>query len=714
MLKKTHKTRGISLVEVMMSVLLGTILFGIVFSIWYFSYKNWTLDRVRTTMRVDMEIAVERIKEELRLSSTTYLSLLKPSGETEYTAISFPAVTPDVNGFFPLDASDLIEWDRSIIYHAYDNPVSGFKELRKTEFSNNNSVLINQTQRETQLANAVSAGDGSGGPNAVNAVTKTIIERISAFTVDPKAQEFDGYSLSIRRSDNVTFGSIALAPGNHDFSFEVTEKNDDSSGYKLGVDTFSVNPSGCLQEMEVYTPQSSSGDTNSKVGPNVMWSGNNFIEYDSDSIGDYVTFRIYYDTWLDANFNNSARNNTVLTGDDLYIKLPDFDEGSDAVWQAEVEAGSASGDAVKSDFSTDLTGVTIRNLVLGGNIDSDGDTVRIKFDSHSVQALTIVEAYLDERQADEDAVNPPVINTPGTTRTQLYFTDATGGIAPGITIAAGGEVYSNWVIFPIETAKNYFVTFLLGAGSTSYWAGTDPVSINSYLMGPDTMGGNYVSQASWSVPALHDNANLPPDDTCYSTANIYTTASIEVWSDNGSVTTEIYDTKLSSPSYISTVWDSSATGVSVSGRSSSDPLMSGALWTAGSVSGTGRYAQVMADLATTPYWTCMDHSAINVTDAEYKNSSIENCSICGKYLIPGVDEPWLDNIKVTWQPPATIICDMSGYFAQDADYGIIKLLVDGQELMKGIEFNITTLGDVQGDPITSALTAEVEPRNTGK
>ena len=704
-----------TLIELMVSVLLGAILIGIVLSAWYFAYKNWALDRIRTKNRVDLQVAMERIKGELRLSSTTYLSLYKPAGETEYTAISFPMAPPDANGFFDLDADGLINWDKSVIYHVYDNPSTGYRELRRTEFTANHDVLVDDAQRETQLANVVASGDGSGGPNAANATIppKVIVEKLTSFIINPKAQEFDGYSDPVKRSDNVTFGSIRLTSGNHDFTFEVTGQNADSSGYELGIDTLSIAPSGCQQEMEVYAPQASSGDGSAKVGPDLLWSGNNFREYNSDAIGDYVNFRLYYDTWLEANFDNSVRNNTILAGDDLSVKLPDPEEGNEIVWTAEVEAGSVNGDAVKADFATALSGVTVRNLIFSDNIDSGGDLLRIKFESHSAQTLTINAAYFDERAGNEDCVNPPVITTPGTTRIQLYFTDALGGISPGITIAAGGTAYSNWAIFPIDSSKNYFVTFYMsGTSYTSYWAGTQPADTNSYLM-----GGDHAAQARWSDPLDYlGHEVLPPfaDEKYTSSANIYAQASLEVWLQSGSVTTQIYDTKIANPGYDSMNW-SSFGSVSVYGRSSDDPLMGVAAWTVGSVAGTGRYAQAKAELSTTPYWTCIDHPSVNVTDENYKNNGVINCTqpACGKYLIPGVSAPWVDNIKVTW-PGETKMCDISGYFAQDADYGIIKLLVDGNDLMKGIEFDVTVYEDFQGLDYKTGMKTEVEPRNTGK
>ena len=723
MKQKKYNKSGLSLIELMLSAVLGIVLIGIVLTAWYFTYKNWALDRIRTKNRVDLQVSMERIKAELRLSSATYLSLYKPAGGSDYTAISFPMGDDNLlANFFGLDASGLINWDRSAIYYAYDNAATGHTELRRMEFTGNNAVLTDSAQRDTQLANVVANGDGSGGPNAAGASTpRVIVEKLTSLIINPQAQEFDGYSATLKKSDNVTFGSIRLASGDHDFTFEVTGKNAASSGYGLGIDALSITPSGCRQEMEVYSPlATSTADSSGKVGPNLLWSGNHFHGFDSDAVGDFITFRLYYDTWLEANFDNSVRGNTVLAGSDLSIQLPDLATGNEIAWTAEVEAGSVSGDAVKADFANSLSGITVRNLISSANIDSEGDLLRVKFESHSPAVapditdyqLTIAAAYLDQKASGEDCVDPPVTITPDTTRIQLYFTDAAGGISQGITIPAGGTAYSNWAIFPIDSSEDYFVTFYVtGTSFASYWAGTQAADTNSYLV-----GGSYADQAVWSTfTYLGHESSLPLGDGDYtSSANVYALASLELWSKIGSVTTEVYDTKIADPGYNSTTWSSSG-AVSVSGRSSDDPLMGAAAWTVGSVSGTGQYAQAKADLSTTPYWTCIDHSGTNVSDTAYKNVGTITCTVsgCTQYLIPGVSTPWVDNIKVTW-PGETKMCDISGYFAQDTDYGIIKLLVDGNELIKGIELDVTVYEDFQGTDYETSIKTEVEPRNTGK
>ncbi|MBL7158036.1 MAG: hypothetical protein ISS91_00795, partial [Candidatus Omnitrophica bacterium] len=727
--------------EVLISVMLGMIILSMVLSMWYYAYKNWTLDRIRTNLKVNLEIAIERIKEEIRLSSATHISLYKPVSETEYKAISFPVAEPDVNGFFALDNEDNIDWDNSVIYHVYQNPATSNTEFRRTEFTDNHDVLIDKTQRDAQLASVVADGDGSGAVNSVNATTKVIFTSLAELTIAPKAQEFDGYSPTVKRSDNISFGSVRLESGNHDLKFEVTNKNTSSTGYGMGIDNIAITPSGCQREAEVYTPQDTSGDSDSVSGPDVAWSGNYFLEYNSNDVGDYITLRLYYDAYLECNFNNSMRENTLLLGDALYVKLPDFEEGYEAVWNAEIEAGSASGDGQKTDFTLPLDGITIRNVISKSNIDIASRTsddyylVRVKFESHSpaispdttIYQLTIGEAYLDRKFANEDCVSPFVTTTPGETRIKLYFTNAGNDVSQSTTISQGSSTYSNWVIFPIEfeigedyPKYDYFVTFYIqkdGDENPSYascWAGTNPPDINSYLM-----GGNHAAQALWASPTdyLGHEATPPFADGKYtSSAHVYAQATVEVWSNEGSVTSEIYDTKVANPNYAGSIERSesepSGSSITVYGRSSDDPLMAGASWSSESVSGSGRYVQFRADLLAAPHWTSISDSSLVVTDIDYKNNNVI-LDASGEFLVPGIYCPWIDNVKIKW-PGSTMMCDISGYFAQKPDYGIIKLTVDGEELLKGLELRMTVSEDFQGKTYESFIATEVEPRNTAK
>ena len=676
--KIKNGTSGMTIPEVITAITLGMILMGIVLSMWYFSYRNWTLERIRSKLRINLEIAMEQLKEEVRLSSTTYTSLYLPASETEYKAISFPQATADSNGFFTLVTEDEIYWDKSVVYHVYDN--AGTTELRKTTFTDNNSVLTDKTQRESQLSTVVADGDGSSATNGANATTKVIFENLVDLTITPQAQEFDGYSATTTRSDNVEFGSVRLDPGYHELKFTVTENNPSSSGYAIGVDSLTISPSGGQREAEYYNPPyATSGDSASKVYA-IGWSGNNYLEYGSDSIGDYVVFRLYYDLWRESNFDGAVLENTILTGNDLYAKLAEPKEGGTGMWYASTQIGVNSVDYPEAGESVVLpANIAIRNILSSSAIEQDGELSRFRFVSHSLADLVVSEAWLVERSSNDDGTGTAV---------QLFFSDTpvlvgeeeldtsgdeiggTVGVTPtSITIPAGSYVYSNWAVFAIDMTKDYFITFATPAANVVYWKPTVAGSANSYYSELDS-----AASSGWTNSTATDY--------------IFATEDAETWTSQGTVTSAIYDSKLSNPGYTGISWSQyvpAGTTVVVKGRSSDDSTMSGAT-----------------------AWSSIPASTISNSDGRYVQFQATFTA-----SDPYDDLPWIDDVTIDW-PGEAKMCDISGYFTQKPNYGIIKLTVDGEELTKGLEFSITVSEDFQGETYEAFGSTEAEPRNTGR
>ena len=116
-MKNLFSKKGMSLSELVVSVSISIFLISIVLSVWFMLYRNWSADNIRLRNRINLEIVTEKVKDELRLSSSTYISGY-PENSAEFSSISFPVATPDANGFFTLEGG-FIKWDKSVIYHLY-------------------------------------------------------------------------------------------------------------------------------------------------------------------------------------------------------------------------------------------------------------------------------------------------------------------------------------------------------------------------------------------------------------------------------------------------------------------------------------------------------------------------------------------------------------------------------------------------------------------
>ncbi|MDD5439506.1 MAG: hypothetical protein PHS37_04905 [Candidatus Omnitrophica bacterium] len=742
--------RGISLAELLLVAGITSFLFVAIIGIWVFTYKNWTIERVHYRLHVNLEVAMETIRQEIRLSSTTYMSGY-PIGGTSFTAISFPLASQDADGFYTLSGG-AISWDQSVIYHTYKNPVTGNNELRRTVFTDNSSVLIDKTQRDAQLTSVVTNGDGTAALNSAHATTKVVVPRTpnerliqnAALILAPAIQEFNCYNATEQRV-NVSFGCIELTSGYHDLTFTVTGKQADSSGYEFGIDTLSVTPCGVKREAEVIndyddildTIKDSSGDGTTKLGPDSLWSGQNCLEYDANAVTDYLTFNVYYDLWRESNFDGATLDNVTLDGDDLHAKLKDVSEGKTIAWQAAVEASGPLGTSVQTDYpgTVPMRNKTIRVTLSQSNVVASGDMVRVKFYSHSTGKLTISKAYLDIKD-DAAGDTPKLKYDPSdltqlalyqTYHSQLFFrTVATGEIAQSVTIdpnnpqdpSEPNAFYSDWVIYPLDPANSYFVTFHIADNSgedyISYWPGTSGKV--SYLIDEES----YATQVDWT------GYSQSPD--------VYVAGFLEAWHTTGSVISGVFDTKVTSPEFNTLRWNDSKpahTTISVKSRSSDNADMSGAsAW--GSIAGSGsnphglsigdgEYAQFKADLALNLYWTCSTHPSVNVADTDYKHSGVMACTEggCSRFLIPSASIatgnycPWIDNVTIDW-PGSDKICEISGYLRQAPNYGIISLSVDGVPLTKTIRVGVQVQETLQGKTYDAQLTQDMVLRNTGK
>jgi len=601
----------------------------------------------------------------------------------------------------------------------------------------------------------VQNGNGSLAANSANASTTLILKSINNFLIKPKQQTFDGYSSATTRSDNVVFGSVLLENNAidpvHEFKFTVVSKNSASSGYDFGIDLLTINPSGCEREAEYYTVTGMS-EVNA-----TGWSGNYYAEHSSTGVGDEVTYSLYYDAYMETNFYNTVRDNIVLETDHIHAQMADLTDGKMTVWQGRNEAGSEKADYNNTTISPpdneiSMKNITVRNLIYQDNISHAGDLVRVAFDSNTTKPLKILSAYIGEKTTDQ--------NCDAATYTQLFFTvdsttgeivddDPSTGLPANTDIIAGGVLpagttrYSNWTIFDIDITsdprKDYYITFHVADDDAqafaSYFAGTASDVINSYLIYDDANA--YASQSDWSsfTPVDMSNsaiicpAELPVSTgpVCTASAHVYANSSIDIWDGLGTVTSPIYDTKLSDPTYYQVSWDCnvpSNTAVSLKVRSSDDQNMTGATnWDSVSANtsspagisaiGTGRYVQFRAELGSTAFsWTCIDHTGVSVDNATYRGGS-NTCPTCGMYLVTAIACPWVDDIVVSW-PGADQMCEIGGYFTKKSNYGIIKLTVDGKELIKGLEAEAEVSEVFQGRTYDSSLKAELEPRNINK
>ena len=162
-----------------------------------------------------------------------------------------------------------------------------------------------------------------------------------------------------------------------------------------------------------------------------------------------------------------------------------------------------------------------------------------------------------------------------------------------------------------------------------------------------------------------------------------------VWANSGIAVSQVYDTKMTTPAFGNISWTINNPGAySLAVRTSANPDMTGAgAWTSFTSSGdtlgavTGdRYLQFQATLtAVNPYTTY----------------------------------PQLDNVKITW-PGQTALVEIGGVFTKRPNYGVFKVLVDGNPTVKALNVALTATKKFRGKDFSFQLSSDVKPKNTGK
>lgn len=690
MKKKIQGERGSTLIELMIAASLTTVILTGVYLMWTTMAKSWMTERVKTQLNSDLEVAVTRMKKELRLSSGNEVYYY-PSGGSPYTAIAFPIpIDEDKDNLIELDANNNIIWDRTIMYHTYTN-ADGVVEFRKTTFNPRDNTLT-AAQRQEQLDDVAANGDAAGTYNADKATTKTLFSGVKEFEIIPALVTVDGYNSVLAKSDFVSFGSIALTPGNHTLRFEVTGKNGSSSDYRFGIDAIVLSPSGGKREAEELLPPSkSSGDNAENVDLSEVgsWSGYAHLLFHANAVGDYVELQVYHDEWIETNFDNAdavkdgtaTKFDTSISPHEIVLYL----DGMKETWTADIPTGGSSTayDANPPSLPS-MSDTTLRTIVTKETLSAKGARARVLFRAHPTQHnLQIMSAYIEERSSGQNGVS--------STKKQLFFsntpviigteedmkTGAVGSGAASITIPAGKEVYSNWADFPIDTQKDYLVTYYISDAGNMYYPSYFPgpaTAVNSYYR-----TGDSANSSTWSTSGT-------------SFSHIVGMAAIQVTHPaTGTWTSQIYDTKMDAPVYGNLTFKDQIpinTAVKIYVRASNDEK-----------------------LADNPAWQSFTSSPSSIPGG-----------VIGRYLqlkdelttqAPYYDTPLLQRTSVQW-PGQQVLVDIGAYFSKDTDYGILKLTVDGQELAKSIEVRMNVSQKYLGRELKSNISSEIEPRNTPK
>ena len=693
--KTPQSCRGYSLIELMISMAILVIATAVAVTGWQYIVRGERLNSIQNELDIDVRNTMERIRRDLRLSSMDHI-FVYPQGVGTNTAISFPKARPDPNtGLITLNTNTgLIVWDQTLVYHVW---VSTPNELRLTTFDPRDNSL-DDAQRQSQLESVVQYGDGSQTYNSQNATTRALFKNLFTWEIRGRGAQFDGYNPTITRMRNVMFGTALLGPGSHSFQFKVLGQNAASSGYKIGLDTLVASPSGLEREAEDQLVSAQNGGmTFTEYMAQGAWSGNNQLAFGGGGPGAGFTLSMENDRWEETNFrglgslceDTEVQFNEFLNPKDFVLTL----HGLTNAWFASVQTRDTVRNSPADEMISCAIRVPVRGVQMydGGAIEKSGPLEGVVFRAGSAgNGFRIRAAYIAEA-ASPTNYSPDALNG----GTQLFFPGgATDVNIPSSGVATGKPA----VVFPISREKTYLVSYLMTSwpnwANPAYWTEMTPPNSNG------TPRGSYVIPASAApdfaqtqFAVWSPNPNVVPDPRLHGVECLRVYAPPK-----GTFTSQIIDTGQDAPQYLDLSWNAvkpAGTDVKFKVRTGNQSDLSDAApWT--------NVVAIMAPSAVAP---------------GSKRFAEVQCELYSDNT--GIQVPYVKDFKLRWTG-ITRLTDVGGTITVGPDYGTFEVTVNNKPLIKGITIDLTIYEDVAGfsgvgsNRLTSTLTAEVEPRNTGK
>ncbi len=691
MKKNGHSMSGWTMTEMMVSVIILSIALSAAISGWLYVFRGEKMNAVQNELDIDVRKAMERIRADLRLSSIDKMYYY-PAGVGPYTAISMPLARDDNgDGLIELDGSGKIIWDQTVIYHVWAGTPN---ELRKTTFDPRNT---NRTPAEmqSQINSVVAVGNGSATFDSATATTVPIFKNLFNWEIYGKGAQYDGYRPLPNRDDDVLFGSALLTPGAHSLTFKVVGKNAASTGYKIGIDSIVMSPCGVPREAEAQTVSASVGATPVAEYMGGSWDGCYQMSFPATLTGQYFTLSMENDRWEETNFRadgsvcDDARVDfETAWSPKTYVArcVPPTtnwyaaDQTLDAGWNY-TSGGALSGACVR---------VLLRgaNMLEGNGIKNSGLMHCLWIYGGDSNPFHILGAYVAECASESN-----------------YSPDAVGTgieLSGDRMIGSGGYAYMEPASpLYIEREKSYLVTFLVAPednkSDTRMWLQgpvnpSNPTPPGCYVI----PGTEYPTLADARAANWSSKTNVEVSSYLYGVEHVHCLAA-----SNGTWTSQIVDTHLAAPTYTTLTWNEdkpAGTSLKMKVR-------------------TGN-AEDMSDATPWSNVTAMTAGgAINPSSKRYVQVQALMWADSTLYYVPS-----LKDFTVKWNGE-TRVADIGGTIAQSRSNGVFEILLDGSNIIKrGVTIDLTifkwvrgfTPGPTGSNVLTSTVSAEVEPRNTGK
>ncbi len=662
---------------------------------------------------LDVRNVVERFRNEMRNAARETI-IFYPENASPYEAVGFAlASDSDGDGLMDMDATGSnILWRQTVVYHVYRQSPT---QMRRTVFSNRNAGG-SYDDYYNQIGTVVSDGNGANAclPGE-EAHTYVMFENLFTGRLWHAEAVFDGYAAKPNTLERVTFGSLALGPGEHQVTFTAQGRNPASTGSRIRTDQLSASVSAWPLESEL---RESSGVFSSPLFVGIGLSGGAYgLDTPASGDGDSVTLTVYNDAIEECNFVGKGRNvsfsNTVVRFDPNY-QPPGFGSG---VYQASLDGQYAAtwlgslqtGDGVRSVYFYP-TNCVVRIPVLAAYVmrDGYGPVFRLYKSLNNGNLVLYNPAFAVLDAASGLTGSTPDIS-PGSLIPLVFYQD---GVEKPDWASCTRQKYLELrprETFPIYAGTTLMLTFMVKV--TNY--GSD--RFTAFDVKRPGMAG------CWYIPGTPTNllgAVWSGNPEVVRSGLLPTLEAVAVgFADGGDYVSHPFDTRSTAGASKTMVWDAdvpagaslllfarSGDALSADGFNIADApqwAAVGAMANGGTVPGSGRFMQFRAVYQSAPTSVFPGESG-GVASGPYRSAT-----------------PRLRRVLFTWDGETKYV-DVMANLLKGPDCGMFKVDVDGKPLVRGVTMEIEifkdvlTQGGVQKERLRSAMMAEVEPRNNAK
>jgi type II secretory pathway pseudopilin PulG len=705
---QSNRKNAFSLVETLAAITIFVAATALALSGYMYLVKNANKNDTQNELNNDAQVAIERLKGDIRLSSMNEIHFF-PEGNPPYEAISFPiAEDSDGDGVIERDADGKIIWDKTVLYYIREGTPN---ELVRTVFSPR--IQLEGRDRQTQLDIVADTGQTTGAANAENGSSKVIFKNLLNWKISPRVGSFNCYSPTPIK-DKIGLGYFLLSPGPHEFTFTIAGKDDDSTGHKLGIDTLIVSPSYIEREAEEQLNNMTDNGNTPVYDFVSSYSGMGRLYLDGRT-GDSFTLTMNNDRWEETNFGGryASKSNTVVfthfdsiaTGNVEADNVVELDGNKD-IWEAEIQTGDFTA-KTPTNLYNKVVRVLVRgaNIIPGGNPLGTGMQTKLRFAAAPHRPLKIENVWIAESTSSNTI---SLAFSPGTEQQVSFYNGGT--LEYSASRPAGDIAESAWLPLSVDPEKNYVITYSIP---------DDPA------LAPAVWNDGIA--ASYSLPRCAQIATLPAGSSLTHASTAYTAdwsavssndlqvisrhamvglhSVFSSYTESGTYTSDIIDTKLDTVTYSYLGCNAdlpSGTRMGFKVRSGGNPAL---------LDAPGFDSLPMKSVSLLPWRSGLSSSDIG--NGRYAQFQV----IMNASGSDGKRSPRLRDAYIAWEG-ITRMVELSGVFSKGEDYGNFALSIDGKGLQSALIVDLEIYKNVRGhkgqtSKISSEVKAALTPRNSG-